>query len=135
MEKRKAYIIKSSSVTRRAVCVDALNEDEILSFLREDETRIKKFNHVIELLIQGIRVSELYDKEDIDESCKDVTAIKMFKTGQNIRLYCKEQKDNSGTFYVIIGELLKKKKSNKNTAKEKSLISKVSKYEYEVAER
>ncbi|MVT07340.1 hypothetical protein [Chitinophaga tropicalis] len=117
------------------MCIDAENEKEILRFLKEDPARIKKFRQIVNLLIEGIRNTELYDKEDIDSGCKDVTAMKMFKKGQNIRLYCKEQKGPLGTYYIIVSELLKKKKSQKNGNTEKTLIKKVSNYDYEIKER
>lgn len=135
MVKRIAYIIEKSDTSRRQVCIDAENEKEILEFLKEDPARIKKFRQIVNLLIEGIRNTELYDKEDIDSGCKDVTAMKMFKNGQNIRLYCKEQKGLSGTYYIIVSELLKKKKSQKNGNTEKTLIKKVSNYDYEIKER
>ena len=61
--------------------------------------------------------------------------MKMFKNGQNIRLYCKEQKGSLGICYIIVCELLKKKKSQKNGHTEKTLIKKVSNYDYEIKER
>lgn len=106
-----------------------------MQFLKEDEARLRKFNQVIEIILQGLRNSELYDKEEIDKKTKNVTAMKMFKGGQNIRLYCKEQHDENGIFYVIVAELLKKKKDQKVKGKTKSLIQTVGSYEYKVIER
>lgn len=69
---------------------------------------------MVDLLLSNLRNTELYDKEEIDKKSKGVTAIKLFKTGQNIRIYCKEQSDIShGKFYIIAAELLKRKKIRK----------------------
>jgi hypothetical protein len=133
--KRKAYILESDTSKTRHLCIDADNEATIREFLGEDEARIKKFRLVKSLILENIRNPELYDKEDIDGKSKNVTAIKMFKKGQNIRLYCKEQKDAAGSFYVIVAELLPKKKTQKNTGEAKRLINKVAGYEYQIVER
>jgi hypothetical protein len=135
VSQRLAYKIRSSKDLKRHVCIDVKNENEIMQFLKEDEARLRKFNQVIEIILQGLRNSELYDKEEIDKKTKNVTAMKMFKGGQNIRLYCKEQHDENGIFYVIVAELLKKKKDQKVKGKTKSLIQTVGSYEYKVIER
>jgi hypothetical protein len=135
VSKRQAYILKSSEDSKKHVCIDALNEVAIISFLKDDEARIKKFYHIVGIILKGLRISELYDKEDIDEQCENVTAMKMFKGGDNIRIYCKEQRDNNGTFYVIVSELLPKKKDQKVKGKVKQLIKKVGSYEYTIVPR
>lgn len=135
MALRVAYIIKSSADKQRHICIDRENEAEIFRFLKEDPARAKKFAMVVEMLSQGIRNTELYDKENIDEKTKHVTAIKLFKTGQNIRLYCKEIKGGQGTFYIIVAELLRKKKEQKVSGKTKTLIQKVGGYEYVIKDR
>lgn len=135
MAQRIAYKIRSTTDGKRHVCIDKLNEKAIMQFLKDDEARIKKFRYAVDIILQGIRNSEIYDKENIDQGSKDVTAIKMFKGGQNIRLYCKEQHDASGVFYVIVAELLKKKKDEKVKGKTKTLIQTVGSYEYKVIER
>lgn len=96
---------------------------------------MKKFRYIVDLILRNIRNTELYDKEDINGACKDVYAMKLFKNGQNARLYCKQQKTSTGTLYVIVGELLEKKKNNRVHNEEKALITKVSTYEYEIKER
>lgn len=135
MQTRTAYIVRASANGRRQVCIDALNETAIMEFLNADPARLKKFRQIINIIIDDLRISELYDKEDINELCKDVTAMKMFKGGQNIRIYCKEQRTDDGIFCVIAAELLPKKKDNKVKGKTKSLIQKVASYNYVIAER
>ncbi len=87
------------------------------------------------MILQGIRNTELYDKEEIDSKSKNVTAMKMFKGGHNIRLYCKEQSNSEGKFYVIVSELVPKKKDRKVKGKIKTLIQTVGSYEYKIIER
>ncbi len=135
MVQRLAYKIRSSADNKRHVCIDAENEKEIFSFLNADPARIKKFRQVVDIIIGGLRNSELYDKEEIDKKSKNVTAIKMFKGGQNIRLYCKEQRGDHGIFYVIVAELLEKKKDQKVKGRVKTLIQTVGNYEYKIIER
>ncbi len=135
MAKREAYILQSSGDGRRHLCIDRENENEILDFLNEDKTRIKKFRQIRDIILGGLRVADLYDKEEIDSRSKNVTAMKLFKGGQNIRIYCKEQRSSDGIFYIIVAELLRKKKDQKITGKIKTLIHKVASYEYEIIER
>lgn len=133
--KRDAYLLKQSEDGKRCICIDVLNESVIIDFLNEDETRLKRFNYSIGIILRGLRNKDIYSKEDINGKASNVTAIKMFKGGQNIRLYCKEQKINLGVLYIIIAELLPKKKDQKAVGKSKSLIEKVSTYEYTIIER
>ncbi len=106
-----------------------------MAFLEQDQARIKKFRHVRDLILNNQRNTDLYDKEDINEDCKDVTAIKMFKHGQNIRIYCKEFRSNNENFCIVVAELLPKKKDEGAKGKSKLLIKKVSGYEYTVVQR
>lgn len=132
---RDAYILKSSDDYRRHVCIDALNEDMILSFIEEDITRVRKLKQIIEMLLSNQVNHQLYSSEKIDKDSKDVTAIKLFKGGQNIRIYCKEKSGINGIYYIIIAELLPKKKTQKVAGESKRLIKKVSSYEYEIKQR
>jgi len=132
VSKRIAYIILGSEERKRYICVDALENEKIMKFINDKEARKKKFRYIIDLILQNIKNPDLYDKEDITDSINDVYAMKLFKGGENIRIYCKQVSRSDGTFYVIASELLEKKKSEKNNAKSKSLIIKVHNYEYEI---
>lgn len=133
--KRRAIRLESNAIGNRHICIDAENEAAIKAFLEADPARIKKFRQIKDLILHGIRYPELYDKEDINDKAKSVTAIKMFKGGQNIRLYCKEITQEEGRFFVVIAELLEKKKTQKVTGEAKKLILKVAGYEYQIVER
>lgn len=135
MVKRFAYIVKSSDDGKKHICIDVANEASIIQYLKEKPVRIKKFNYIIDNMLRGFYNSHLYGKEDINEDSKDVTAMKMFQSGENLRIYCKEQTDSNGTFYVIVAELLQKKKDQKVRGKIKQLIQTVSSYEYTIVQR
>lgn len=128
--KRKASPFRSSPDGKRRIAIDDSNYEEILAFL-EEKNLTKKFYLICETILQGLKNTDLYDKEDINGKCKQVTAMK-FKSKQNARLYCKEMKSNDKVLVVIVSELLEKKKNQKNQQKEISLIEKVATYEYEL---
>jgi len=132
---RKAYIIESSLDLTKHLCIDAENEGVIMDFIKADGARIKKLRLIKSIILEGLRNTELYDKEDINDSCGDVTAMKMFKGGQNVRIYCKEQRIDGYEFCIIMAELLPKKKDKKVKGKTKNLINKVSTYEYYIEDR
>lgn len=81
--------------------------------------------------MEGHKNSDLYDKENINEKCKDITAMKFFKGQENDRIYCKELK-MKGVFIIVTAELYEKKKSQKLTKKEISIIEKIAEYEYKI---
>jgi len=132
---REAYILKSSDDGKKHVCIDAENEASILDFLERQKGAKKKFQYIVGIILSGIHNSHLYGDENINDETENVTAMKMFQSGANIRLYCKEQEGLSGTFYVIVAELLPKKKTQKVTGDAKQLIKKVGNYEYKIIER
>lgn len=130
--KRECFIYRSSPDHKKNICIDIGNYESIIKYIERDERHKKKINHIFELILTNKRNSELYDKEDIDRSCKGVTAMKLFKGQENDRIYCKEFKNESGTFYVVAAEIYEKKKSIKLTNKQKNIIRKISQYEYEI---
>ena len=85
-----------------------------------------------ELILGGHKNTELYDKEDFNKACKDVTAMKFFKGQENDRIYCKEQSTAAGIFIIVTAEIYKRKKSGKISKKEIPIIEKVASYEYEI---
>jgi len=130
--KRQCNIVATSPDGRRSICIDKLNKTEILRYLGQDERHIKKWGHIVELLLGGHVNHQLYDKEVINEKCKNVTAIKFFKGQENDRIYCKEQTTTEGVFIIVAAYLYEKKKSQKLTKKEIPIINKIAQYEYEI---
>lgn len=131
--KRKAELIKISQDGKKAFYLDAENSGEIMAFLKSDPANLKKFQTTLELILNHRAPRDLYDKENFEKGCEQVTAIKLFKGKKNPRIYCQQYSDGDLERFVIIGiELLEKKKSQKLTSTEKSIIRRVSKYEYDL---
>lgn len=131
---RQAFILRSSEDGRRHVCIDVANAKGILRFINADETRKRKFNDVVNIILSGTRDSHIYGPESINKQTKKVTAIKMFQTGHNVRIYCKEQRGLNGTLHIVAAELLEKKTTRKISGRAKSMILKISRYEYQIIE-
>lgn len=129
--KRKCTILISSKDGKRAIYIDDKNRKQILDFLKKDERHKKKFNLIAGIILENLRNTALYDKEDINTKCKDVTAMKFFKGQENYRIYCKEISSAKGV-RVAIAAILHQKKDSKNTSKEKTEIEKVGGYEYDI---
>lgn len=128
--KRQAKTIKSSNDGKRQIAIDTKNADDILQFIQQNGLT-KKFALICKVILEGIKNPELYDKENINAKCKNVTAMK-FKRGLNTRIYCKEVKQKNKTLVIIASELHPSKKNQKNKSKEINLINKVGGYDYEI---
>lgn len=122
----------SSKDGKRAIYIDIENKDEILNYIKQDNRHNKKFLFIAEIVLGGHRNTEVYDKEDINDKCKDVTAMKFFKGQENDRIYCKEIKSDTGTHIVVTSILHEKKKTDKLSSKEIAIINKVGGYNYEI---
>lgn len=129
---RKCEHIVSSKDGKRAIYIDSKNKKEILNYIKQDNRHRKKFRFISEIILQGHKNPEVYDKENINDKCRDVTAMKFFKGQENDRIYCKEIKPESGTHIVVAAILHKRKKSNDLSAKEVNHINKIGGYEYEI---
>ncbi|HVU96906.1 MAG TPA: hypothetical protein VHE34_16870 [Puia sp.] len=130
--KRQCNIVATSNDGRRHICIDKINKKEILAYLTSSERHLKKWRHIVELLLGGHVNHKLYDKEEINDKSKGVTAMKFFKGQENDRIYCKEQRTKEGVFIIVAAHLYEKKKSQKVTKKEIPLIEKIGQYEYEI---
>jgi len=129
---RKAIIIKSNDRGNRILCIDVDNRAEIMRYLTQDAKHIKKFRYISEIILSGLKNTDLYDKEEIDDKSKGVTAMKFFKGQENDRIYCKEIIEDGKVFIVIMAILLEKKKNRKVKQRERNAIHKVGSYEYEI---
>ena len=130
--KRKCELITSAKDCKRAIYIDSVNKVEILNYIQQDERHRKKFKFIVDIVLGGHKNTELYDKEDINEKCKDVAAMKFFKGQENDRIYCKEIHTSAGTHIIVTSILHERKKSNKLSSKEVALIEKVGGYDYEI---
>jgi len=131
---RNAIKISESECGTIAIYVDQINAKEILAFLKKDKRHRKKFKFIQEIIFGRLRMPDVYDKEEINQRCKGVTAMKFFKGQENARIYCKEVTTEDKVFVVITSELLERKKSTKLTKKDRQLIEKVASYEFTLEE-
>lgn len=129
---RHCKIFAKSPDGKKAVCIDAENEAEIMQYVLQTPRYKEKFMHIIQLILGGHRNTELYDKEDIDAKSKHVTAMKFFKGQENGRIYCKEMRTADGLFVVVTSEVYPRKKSEGVSKKEIPIIHKVASYEYKI---
>lgn len=127
---RVAVILRKSPDGRRCVALDDGAFNEIIKYIGQDQRHKNKFQDILNIILNNLKNRELYDKEDIDKDCKDVTAMKFFKGQENDRIYCKEIRRGDKTFVVVMGILHTEKTTTKNTAREKNLIRKVASYNY-----
>ena len=130
MAERACKPLIASPDGKRAIYIDTVNRAEILEYLNRSAKHRKKFQYIAQLILEGIRNTETYDRENINDRCKDVTAMKFFKGNSNDRIYCKEVRSPHGVFVVVAAVLHKKEKSQKNSAREISQIEKVASYDY-----
>ncbi|QEM08742.1 hypothetical protein [Mucilaginibacter rubeus] len=132
MSQKKAKIFKSLGNRHIAFDVDA--KEDIIAFIKSKPIYNKKFNLIIDVILQNLRVPDLFDKEDIDNKSKDVWAMKFLKGGDNPRIYCKEVRTADKNYVIVAAAVLEKKKNQKNKAKEISLIHQVAENIYTIIE-
>lgn len=130
--KRKCKYLIGSKDGKRAIYLDEENKDEILAYLQKDKRHEKKFKFISEIILGSHRNTDVYDKEEINSKCKDVTAMKFFKGQDNDRIYCKEVHSSEGTFIVVAAILYERKKTTKLNQEQINLIEKVANYQYEI---
>jgi len=122
----------TSNDGRRHVCIDRELLPEFKSYMNQSPRHKKKLAFIIELLMGGHRNPELYDKEEINSKCKGVTAMKLFKGQENDRIYCKEQTIAGGIFIIVAAYIHERKKTQKISQREITIIEKIAQYEYEI---
>lgn len=133
--KRKAVYLQSNSKNKIKLYIDKLNVDAILNYIQQDRRHEKKFDYIKGIILENLRIPDVFDKEDISEKAKDVYAMKFFKGQENDRIYCKKISHKGCNCMIIVAsELHLRKKTQKNSKKEISIIEKVGSYEYEFEE-
>lgn len=130
--KRKCKYLIGSKDGKKAIYLDEANAEEINNYLTKDNRHKKKFQFISDIILGGHRNTEVYDKEEINDKCKDVTAMKFFKGQDNDRIYCKEIHSAEGTFIVVAAILYEKKKTQKLNQEQINIIEKVGGYNYEI---
>ena len=128
--KRKATEIFRSDDGRYQLFIDDLNSAEILTYLESSKRHSKKFRFIKEIILTG-QAHDCFKKEDIDATCKDVYAMRLFVGQENDRIYCKKIPVFGRIIVVVACELHLGKKTRKLSNQEKALIRKVASYEYD----
>lgn len=130
--KRACKHIVSSKDGKRSIYIDSDNAEEILKYIHQDDRHLKKFKYISSIILEGHKNCELYDKEDVSDKAKDVTAMKFFKGQENDRIYCKEISTPLGIKIVVASVLYIRKKNTKITKNQKQLIESIGAYQYEI---
>jgi hypothetical protein len=130
--KRKCKYLISSKDGKKAIYLDEENAAELYAYFNKDNRHKKKFRFISDIILGGHKNPDVYDKEDINDKCKDVTAMKFFKGQDNDRIYCKEVHSAEGTFIVVAAILYEKKKTQKLNQQQINIIEKVGGYNYEI---
>lgn len=130
---RKAFLYRRSEDGKRAVYLDEENAKGLFEFLKADPKRAKKFADRLRYILAGHVTRDIYEQENIEKGCEHVYAIKMFKGGQNTRIYCQQfYHEDARVLVIVAAELLPKKKSQKLTHKEKAMIRRVAGFTYQL---
>jgi hypothetical protein len=129
---RKCHVMFRSPDGKRAICIDKQNMAAIRAFIRQSDRYYKKWRHIVDLLLGGHKNPQLYDKEEINEKCRGVTAMKFFKGQENDRIYCKEQRTAEGLFIIVTAVVYERKKTQGVSKKEIPIIENIGQYEYEI---
>lgn len=112
--------------------IDENNQEEIFNFLAQKGKGNSKLQIILHKITNKVVTKDEYSKEEYTHNIKNVTAIKLKgKRFNNARIYCKDYLRYDGKRIIVLSELLKSKKQNDLTYKEKTLINKVNSYEYE----
>lgn len=130
--KRGCKRITGTKDGKRAIYIDTENEAEILAYFRQDPRHHGKWVDIARIILEGHHNPDLYKREAINEDCKHVTAMRFFPGQENDRIYCQEVTTAEGTFVVIAAVLLKRKKNDRNKARENAAIERVASYEYDL---
>ena len=129
---RDCFEIDRSSSGHKVLYVDEKNAEEILEYLEQDNRHAKKFRYIKSIIFGDHRIPDLYDKEDVSDIAKDVTAMKFFKGQENDRIYCKEY--HGDVLRIVMVRVEEKKKVEGIDTKFKTIIETVGGYHYEFEE-
>lgn len=135
MFNRSATLMYSSDDGKRKIYIDDKNRGKILTFLKSEKGMMKKFEHIVKLLLEHPpgATRDIYGRENIEQGCEFVTAMKPFPGSiRNSRIYCQHHHRKDNEQIIITAELLEKKKSQKLTILEKEIIRRVAAYNYQL---
>jgi hypothetical protein len=115
--------LRSSKDGKKALYIDKKNAGSIFEFLNRKPSFKNKFNLILELILNENRPPrDLYDKENIDKHCANVTAIKLAKGKDNPRIYCQQFSRKDKQVFIIVASELLEKKNHRNLLIKKSKL-------------
>jgi phage-related protein len=126
---RNCFEIDRSSSGHKILYVDTKNAEEIVKYLEQDKRHKKKFRYIKNIIFGDHKITDLYDKENISERTKNVTAMKFFKGQENDRIYCKEYGGN--VMRIVMVRLEERKKVQGIDTKIRNIIEAVGGYNYD----
>lgn len=124
--KKKCIIFKSSETYNRNIAIDLDESIEIFNFLNNEKHQ-KKFQYITDRILE----QSLMYYDDYEQIEGNITCMRFFPTGINVRIYCQEVNINNEIFCIIMSKILKKK-SNKIDKNIQSKIDALKNYEYEI---
>jgi len=119
------------NVWQISLYVDEKNKLEIYELIEKNNNRFKRAVYV---LLQGNYHNDLYGKEDVSGKTRNITAFKFKRRhNSNYRIYCHEYFDEFlPNVKKVVMIIVYNKKSQKIDKKLKSILEKISKYNYEI---
>jgi len=84
--------------------MDISEEDELLAFLSNEKHK-KKFNYIVNRILEQ---SFMY-YDDYEQIEGNITCMRFFPNGINVRIYCKEILINDELFCVVMSKIAHKK--------------------------
>jgi hypothetical protein len=126
---RDCFEIDRSSSGHKVLYVDVRNAEEIVTYLEQDKRHRKKFRYIKNIIFGDHKIPDLYDKENISDKAKDVTAMKFFKGQENDRIYCKEY--GGEVMRIVMVRLEERKKAQGIDTKFRNIIEIIGGYNYD----
>ena len=124
--KRECIIIRSSENYNRHLAVDFEEAKVIMDYFNIPKNE-KKFDYLAtRILEQPNMYFDNYEQIEDNISC-----MRFFPNGENIRIYCQEVNINGEIFCIIMSKFLKKKSNDINKSIQ-AQIDTLKTYEYEI---
>jgi len=130
---RTCTLIRENISYNIRLAVDDVNSKEIINYINRDARHEKKFNFIASAILSKTAKSELFRKEHVINVHKSVYAMRFFPGQENDRIYCIKIESGNSTL-IVMSELMERKKNQELRQRERNVIKRISKYEYEVTQ-
>ena len=124
--KRECIVMRSSEKYNRNIAVDFEEAKSILEYFGIEKNQ-KKFDYLATRILEqpGMYFDNYEQIED------NITCMRFFPNGENVRIYCQEVLLNGQVFCIIMSKFLKKKSGGIDKSI-RSQIEPLKKYEYQI---